>query len=561
MDVIYPGPESAEFSQDIDKLSALSSLMLKEMQSSAPLSEIIKTYNELLAVSVNLDAYTSCLLTTDTSNGTYLTANGKVGKAALAVDDCETKFCKYVLAHKSEIALPENEAYRFVLEEMVTEASHQMSDKEEALASALSLTGSDAWSRLQEAVSSSIEEGGKPVIDLRADAYSPDRDVRQKSYEAEIKCWRRHEVSFAYALNGIKGEVLTLEEKRGWGDPLDRSAFESRISRKALDALISTLEESLPLFRSYYRLKAEILGLDKLAFYDLFAPIGNASHRYSFDEAHKMVVDAYTGFSPEMGAFAEHAFSSGWIDAEPHRGKSGGAYDTAFPKSGVSRVFCNYDYSFDAVSTLAHELGHAYHDSVMMDKPVLLQSYPMTLAETASIFSEQVLFQETLKKTQDKDDRIMLIDHFLTSCAQVCVDILCRFYFERDAFAARRNGELTASDFCAMMTRAQDATYGDALSVGHEYMWAVKGHYYSADFSFYNYPYAFGQLFALSLFAQAEKHPGFDKTYRNVLERTGSMSADSVAASAGFDITGKAFWQSGITVVKSYVEMLASCRS
>jgi len=216
-------------------------------------------------------------------------------------------------------------------------------------------------------------------------------------------------------------------------------------------------------------------------------------------------------------------------------------------------VLCNFDYSYNGLSTLAHELGHAYHDSVVLPKSHLLRSYPMTLAETASIFSETIVLQGALEKASE-EEKISLVETFLQDTTQVCVDILCRFYFEREVFKKRRESELSSEELCQIMVESQKKTYG-TLSEYHPYMWAVKGHYYSSDFSFYNYPYAFGQLFALGVFAQKKKlGDTFVSKYRNMLEHTGKDSAKNVAALLDCDIESEEFWQSSIDIVASYVE-------
>ena len=287
----------------------------------------------------------------------------------------------------------------------------------------------------------------------------------------------------------------------------------------------------------------------------MFAPVGDASMSFTFEEAKALIIDAYSSFSPEVGAFIKNALASHWVDPEAHEGKIGGAYDIFFPKKKESRVMMNWEGTYDSVSTLAHELGHAYHDSVVKNYPASQRSYPMTLAETASIFGETVIFQEVLKKA-DKDQQLSLIEAYVQGACQVCVDILSRFYFERSAFEARKDGEVTADDFSAMMLKAQEDTYGDGLGTKHQYMWAVKGHYYNEGFSFYNYPYAFGQLFALGLFASKDSVPDFPKHYKEVLSMTGRFEAKEVAAAAGCDIEDKEFWKKGISVIAGYIEKM-----
>ena len=434
----------------------------------------------------------------------------------------------------------------------------------EELAADLMRSGSDAFGRLQETISSSacaeLDGEKKTVIQLRALATNADRETRRKAYEAELKVWKDHEIAFCYALNGIKGTSLSLEKRRNWKSPIDRSCAGARISRKTLDALISTLEKNLPMFRRYFKTKAKLLGLRKCAFYDLFAPVGSAEMTYTFEQAREFVVKQYGAFNPAMGQFAANAFDNNWIDPFPRPGKTGGAYDIYMPKIKESRVFANFDGTYDGVSTFAHELGHAWHDHVVSVKPAMLRSYPMTLAETASIFSEFIVFKGAVEQASE-EQKVSIIEQFIQGASQVCVDILCRFYFEREVFEKRRDGELMPDEMCDIMIDCQKKTYGDGLDekLLHPYMWAVKGHYYSTGFSFYNYPYAFGQLFALGLYNRSLKEKSdrpFYEKYNMLLSLTGQLPAEKVAATAGIDITDPAFWQEGMDIIASYVKQL-----
>ena len=466
----------------------------------------------------------------------------------------------------------------------------------------LQQTGGDAWDRLHEQLISNLkdEETGKTFNELRNDAYSADAKTRKLAYQKEIALLRQNEIAFAACLSNLKGETLTLNRRRKWQNPLDRSLASARLSKNTLDALISAIEESLPMWREYFRLKADFLhknGLtestDKtaLAFYDLFAPMNThavvehvetthdgysetttnghsefiseslLSKNWTFDEARDYIIERYSSFSAEMGEFAKKAFSENWIDAEVRAGKVGGAYDEDFPLGHQSRIMTNFTGSFSDIITLAHELGHAYHFSCMKGKPAAFFSYPMTLAETASTFAETIVKQDMISKCTEAE-KIQILDLDLQDVSQVLVDILCRFYFEKSVFEEREKGELNASDFCRLMRDAQEKSYGSGLnSERHEYMWAVKSHYYSTGLDFYNFPYAFGQLFAAGLYARYQKEgASFAKTYAELLSNTGNMSCEDLCARAGFDITKKDFWQSGIAMyAKEVAELKTIC--
>lgn len=552
---IYPSCTSKEFNDDIALVEKLANDVVKAMENDAKLIDVINQMNEIYSIAGTLGSYAYCSFSTDSESAETMGALNKAENVMLPVQNAQKVFAGYAAAKKDEFGAKELEEYQFILNEFVETSKHLMPLEMEGLADELDLCGGGAFGRLQESLLSVIGDGEKTVVQLRSDAMNPDRNIRKSSYEKEIAAFKEHKVSFAYALNGVKGTVIALSKRRGWNDPMEAAASSSRITMKTLNALIGALEKSLPMFREYFGIKAKLLGQDKLAFYDLFASVGEAKGEYSFSDARAIVEKCFSGFSKDMGDFAKKAFENNWIDAEPHKGKVGGAYDTSVPKVKESRILTNFDFTLSSVLTLSHELGHAYHDSVVLPYPPLLAEYPMPLAETASIFAEQVVFQELLKDA-DKGTALSLIENFVSDCAQVCVDILSRFYFERDTFKKRAEGDITPDEFSAMMLDAQERTYGDALDVKHEYMWAVKGHYYSTGLSYYNYPYAFGQLFALALFKKSKDDSNFASSYRELLSLTGRNSAEAVAASAGCDIETEEFWLDGIAVIASYVEKM-----
>ena len=556
LESIYPSVLSSEFLDDIDCIyKKAEELKTKSADENQSILSILSLYDEMSDVVESVGSFVYTSFSVNTTDRDITLAMGKAEKAQTAASDAVTVMIYNLSKRRDEFSDPSLEPYALFLNEVKTDAEHMMSLEEEALANEMLQVSASAWSRLQESVTASIADGDKTLTQLRGMAMDSDRSVRKNAYEREIKILDANKTAIAAALNGVKGTALLLEKRRGWADPLDRSCNTARISRKALSALISALEESLPIFRDYLKTKAKLLGLEKLEWYDMFAPVGNASMSFTFEEAKALIIDAYSSFSPEVGAFIKNALDSHWVDPEAHEGKIGGAYDIFFPKKKESRVMMNWEGTYDSVSTLAHELGHAYHDSVVKDYPASQRSYPMTLAETASIFGETVIFQEVLKKA-DKDQQLSLIEAYVQGACQVCVDILSRFYFERSAFEARKEGEVTADDFSKMMLQAQEDTYGDGLGTKHQYMWAVKGHYYSEGFSFYNYPYAFGQLFALGLFASKDSVPDFPKHYKEVLSMTGRFEAKEVAAAAGCDIESKEFWMKGISVIQGYIEKM-----
>lgn len=607
LDSLYPSLDSTEYKNDLLELEETFSKL--QVQLDAPKSDFPAWLNSYLALLnkeafllKTLGAYAYIIYSTDTTNPAYMNNLNLMDKYDTQAQQIFIKFSTILADNEKFLEnfykqYPEKEEYRYLLKEIIEEKSHQMVPELEELASKMSHTGASAWSLLQEQIISNLhDDEGKTFNELRNDANDADPALRKSSWEKEVALLAQNRIAFGAALNNLKGEKITLNEKRGWKEGLDNALFNSRLSRKTLDALIGAIEDSLPVWRKYFQAKAALLRASNstvsktagtkehpgIAFYDLFAPIEKPkalgksdkdddestsliSKKWNFKEACDYVIKKYYSFSKNMGDFAQKAVDQQWIDALVRPGKVGGAYDEDFPKGHQSRVLSNFTGAFSDIITLAHELGHAFHFSCMKNKDPLFYDYPMTLAETASTFAETIVKQDMISNSQGFD-RMKILDLDLTDTSQVLVDILCRFYFEESVFQARKNSELTADDFCKLMMQAQEKSYGQGLNdektpdgsnytERHDYMWAVKSHYYITSLDFYNFPYAFGQLFAAGLYQRAKQEgPDFAKTYEDLLSQTGSMSCEELCKKAGFDITTKDFWKSGIEMYAQEVQ-------
>jgi oligoendopeptidase F len=313
--------------------------------------------------------------------------------------------------------------------------------------------------------------------------------------------------------------------------------------------MMTAAGESFPDFRRYLRAKARALGLPALAWYDLFAPVGGSGRDWTFDDAARFIGEQFGSYSPRLRGLAERAFGERWIDAEPRAGKVGGAFCMLL-RDGESRVLANYEPSFNSVSTLAHELGHAYHNLNLANRTPLQRLLPMTLAETASTFCETIVVQAALRDG-GAQEQIAILEASLQNACQIVVDITSRFLFEQRVFERRRQRELSIAEFCGLMLGAQHETYGDGLDPDalHAYMWAAKPHYYSS--TFYNYPYMFGLLFGLGLYARYQADPeGFTAVYDDLLSSTGLGDAADLAGRFGIDIRGADFWRASLDVIR-----------
>ncbi|SIQ54161.1 oligoendopeptidase, pepF/M3 family [Alkalispirochaeta americana] len=579
---IYPGLASEAFLGDLAeldrKLAELREILerheYRALQSDATsrnlfcqeLPGILTGINALRDLYEQLEHYCYAVYSTATTGEEALRTLNAVTKRSVPLAEITVRF-RQGLSQVSSRDLtsaaresPLIEGALLFLQEERDLATHQMSLTEESLAAELARPGADAWSRLQETIASSLRvpwEGEQELtmVEIRNLASDADRGLRRRAWKAECDAWRSMELPLSYALNGVKGASSALDQRRGWQDTLERSLHQNRLSRKSLESLVTAMRAALPLFRRYLRAKAAFLGIERLSFYDLAAPVGTPPQRISLPGALDQISQIFASFDPALGDFVLELRDKHWIDAETRSGKVGGAYCMDFPLARESRILINFDGSWDSLSTLAHELGHAWHSHVLKDLPSSERRYPMILAETASLFCEHLVF-EASRSQGTPGQQLFILDQFLQSATQIIVDILSRFEFESALIARRAEGELSPGTLNELMLTAQRRTYGEALNSRelHPYMWAVKSHYYRADLAFYNYPYAFGQLFALALFRQNHQHPrSFPDRYRDLLGETGRCSAAAIASRVGADLETVSFWEGPLQEIQGLV--------
>lgn len=528
----------------------------------AAFEEAIGQLNALLDEAREIGVYLTCLVTADSRDAAAQAALSAYERETLPIRQLSTRLTAWLgsldadgLIERSQVAAE----HAFMVREAQREARHLMPPGEEELASELNLTGGSAWDKLYANLTSQllVPLAGEelPMSEVRNRAYDADRETRRAAYEAELAAWQRTSVPLAAALNSIKGQVLTLATRRGWESPLDEALFQNNIDRATLDAMLAAAREAFPDFRRYLRAKARALGLPALAWYDIFAPLGEETRVWSFAEGRAFIERVFAGYSPRLGDYARRAFDERWIDAEPRPGKEDGAFCIGL-RGDESRILANYKPVFNGVSTLAHELGHGYHNAQRARYRPLQRTTPMTLAETASIFCETLIRDAGLRES-DPAEQLAILEASLQGACQVVVDITSRFDFESAVFAGRGERELSVEELNAAMLAAQRGTYGDGLAddLLHPYMWAAKSHYYSPRRSFYNYPYMFGLLFGLGLYAQYEADPErFRASYDDLLASTGMDDAATLAARFGIDIREADFWRSSLGIIRADID-------
>jgi pepF/M3 family oligoendopeptidase len=583
---VYPSLESDEFKAAIasykKQVAALDKFFKTKVSKTdaktrakelAPLvGKVIDQINSIQTLSATISPFIYSHVSTDSRDQLATKILSEFEQASLPMSKLMTRFTAWLgrIAPKLDkiiIHNPSAAAHVFMLREAAEQSKYLMSEAEEALAAEMRLSGGNAFEKLQGTVTSQLsvdfELDGQTqklpmpaLINLRS---HPDESVRRRAYEAENKAWEEVKEILAACLNGVKGEAITLNKKRGRRDAIHSSLDAARMDRKTLNAMLAAMQDSFPMFRRYFSAKAGKLGKEKLAWWDISAPVGKVDKVYSFEEARDFILENFGKFSPDLAAFAKRAFDNHWIDAEQRDGKRGGGFCMEVQGVKESRILTNFDGSFDQVSTLAHELGHAFHNecAYQANKTYLQQLTPMTLAETASTMCETIVTEAVLASTQDPQEELAVLEAQIQGASQVVVDIYSRYLFEKEVFERREQAELSADDFCEIMERAQKVTYGDGLDERYlqKYMWTWKPHYYSSELSFYNYPYAFGLLFATGLYAiYQQRGAAFVEDYRNLLASTGEETAARLAKRFGIDITKRKFWDDSLAIIGKRID-------
>lgn len=476
----------------------------------------------------------------------------------LATTILNKKFASYseedwqnLMTHFSQIA--------FRLSEMRRDGQELLDEQSENIINTLALDGQSAWSQHYDTIVASIQIPFNGEILSAGQAFntmmsSQDKAVRQELFEKWEKAWSEKADIFADTLNHLDGFRLNNYKLHGVDDFLKQPLEYNRLDKETLDMMWGTIQKNKQPIIDFLTRKAQLFGKDKMDWQDQDAPIilGDfEERRYTFDQAADFIVENFKKFSPKMSEFAQMAFDKAWIEAEDRPGKRPGGYCTSLPKSQESRIFMTYGESVNEVSTLAHELGHAFHSHVMWDLPTLNQDYAMNVAETASTFAELIVADATLKEAKTDEEKINLLDVKLQNAIAMFMNIHARFIFESNFYAARQKGLVATDEITHLMVEAQKEAYINGLGSYHPHFWAAKLHFFIDEVPFYNFPYTFGYLFSLGIYAKASQHAdGFEDQYIALLRDTASMTTEELAKKhLDTDLHQATFWQAGIDMV------------
>ncbi len=582
---IFPGLDSAEFNEAKNelklRLESLTKLMddrkvgAQEDVSVTPeiaalFDDLIDRFNDLSTLVGTVYPYLSGFIATDAFNDRAQAEASALAPLGSQMSFLGVRLTAWLGALDAEALIKASDvakAHSYLVRRSREEAHHLMGEEAEELLSALRPSGGQAWAKLHGDLSSRTtikktlpgrDEAEYPLTELRNLQSDGDPEVRKAAYEAELELLTQNVVAYAAAMNSIKAQVNETTQRRGWNTALDEALFSSHITRKSLEAMQSACREQFPVFQRYLKAKARFLGKPTLAWYDLLAPVtvGTPRH-FSWADTTEFVTEVFGSYSPKLAAFAQKTFDEGWHDVPPRKGKRSGAFCMSVRGVKESRIMHNFGGGLDDVFTAAHELGHAYHNLCIFEagRTPLQNDTPMTLAETASIFCETVVTNALLNRA-DEAEKLAILEQDLLGSTQLVIDIDSRFRFEQAVFERRRERELSVDELNALMLDAQAETYGDALTedTRHPLMWAQKGHYYSTGRSFYNFPYTFGYLFGLGLYAQYQEEPeGWHERYDELLSKTGMNDAAPLAAEFGIDIESVDFWHKSLEIAEGRV--------
>ena len=572
LDPIYKGFDDPAFEQDLttlkEKVAEFTAFaqMLAGVEPLEGLRQGMAQQEQLAELTMKLAEYASLRQSADSRDaeagsqmGRIMTVYSSIAGPEAAFKDWASKLDDLMVLVGSDEILKE---YRFLFEKMRRSSKYLLGGQGETIMAKMGMSGGSAWSDMQQYLTSTVpvtyRGETKNLSAIRNMAYDADAQVRKDAYEAEIACYDRVKDAVAFALNSIKLETITDCQLRGYESPLARTLEQSDMQKATLDAMLGAMDEYLPKFWKYLKAKAKALGHENgLPWYDLFAPMGKSSTKFTAEAARDYLVEQFAGFNQEEADMIAAAFDEEWIDFYPRDGKAGGAFCAYVESINQSRILTNFDGAFGDVVTLAHELGHAYHNYCLQGHRTLNKDYSMPLAETASTFNECVVMASAISKAADDAERIALIENQLQDATQCICDIYSRFRFEAKVFENRENQFMDADTLCGYMCDAQKACYGDGLDHNclHPYMWVCKSHYYGP--TFYNFPDAFGGLFARGLYAQYEKEGAeFVEKYKKLLYTTSVATAEDTAKVAGIDLTDKEFWRGALKTVADQIDLL-----
>lgn len=575
LDTLYKGYDDPNFLEDIEKLKewkiGLSNVCqtLQEEENELKLHKGLSLLEQIRDYTYRLKMYTQLRLSVDSNNEQNSTWSYTVNNLCADISYYESKLWNIIINIENLKDLIERDEkakkYEFILNEKIQKCKYDLNDKQEQILSMVYPTSLKAFSDMYYALTGNAKAKFRgeslPLTKVKNMCHDTSSEVRKEAFLEELKAYEAIAEPLSFAISAIKSQQLKEARLRGYKDPLEKMLMDSRMNKKTLDVMMDSIESYLPKFRTYLKKKANLLGYDHgLPWYEIYATLGECNFNFSIGECNEYILKHFKPVSDNLYQMVKRAFNEDWIDYPTRQGKQPGAFCENLGWIKESRMITNYNNTLSDIVTVAHELGHAFHGMMIENQPILNREYCMPLAETASTFNENIIYN-TLAADMDEYNRLLVIDTQLSALCQNILDIYARFQFEKSVFEHVEKGFLNASQLCELMKKALLKSFGDGLDPNylHPYRWITKVHYYIPDIAYYNFPYTFGALFSRGLYAKyKEEGSSFIPKYEALLQATTTNTVEDVAAIADIDLTTDKFWKQSLqSIVDQMNEFLS----
>lgn len=575
LDTLYKGYDDPNFLEDIEKLKewkiGLSNVCqtLQEEENELKLHKGLSLLEQIRDYTYRLKMYTQLRLSVDSNNEQNSTWSYTVNNLCADISYYESKLWNIIINIENLKDLIERDEkakkYEFILNEKIQKCKYDLNDKQEQILSMVYPTSLKAFSDMYYALTGNAKAEFRgeslPLTKVKNMCHDTSSEVRKEAFLAELKAYEAIAEPLSFAISAIKSQQLKEARLRGYKDPLEKMLMDSRMKKKTLDVMMDSIESYLPKFRTYLKKKANLLGYDHgLPWYEIYATLGECNFNFSIEECNEYILKHFKPVSDNLYQMVKRAFNEDWIDYPTRQGKQPGAFCENLGWIKESRMITNYNNTLSDIVTVAHELGHAFHGMMIENQPILNREYCMPLAETASTFNENIIYN-ALAADMDEYNRLLVIDTQLSALCQNILDIYARFQFEKSVFEHVEKGFLNASQLCELMKKALLKSFGDGLDTNylHPYRWITKVHYYIPDIAYYNFPYTFGALFSRGLYAKyKEEGYSFIPKYEALLQATTINTVEDVAAIADIDLTTDKFWKQSLqSIVDQMNEFLS----
>ncbi|RIW37423.1 oligoendopeptidase F [Bacillus salacetis] len=455
--------------------------------------------------------------------------------------------------------------YRFFLEERKQRADDKLPAQLEKLIRNLSVNGFTAWEdHYDQQIAKlrvKVEQDGEIKNMTVGDAFfevlsSSDRSYKQKVMKAYEEACEENADTYASIINHISGFRLDVYEQRGWDNVLKEALEQNRIEQASLNAMMRAIDSNQEAFHRFLKRKAELLKVDKLEWFDIPDNTFSTEKKVSYEEAVTIIVNQFRDFSENLGNLAEKAFKERWIEADDRSNKANGAFCASIPLEKESRILMTFRGNYLDVITLAHELGHAYHNYILDEEPAFSREKGTSVAETASTFCENLVLDSAMSKAENKSEKLSLLESKISAGLSYLSMIPSRFRFEQKFYEKRKEGLVSAIEITDLTAEAEREGYGEYVDGVHKHSWITTSHFYSTEKAFYNIPYTIGYLFSNGVYSLAKKEgKSFSSRYDELLRNSGRMTVEQLAETyLNADLHEEAFWQAAIQPVVEAIE-------